>query len=275
MKIFLSTLLVLASATAILTAEPSLVVTPSSLDGWTVTGADRTSLAACPQLLLPAGSQLGRQFPGGAIVLHLVSTPVISADSADWPILEVGPVALAAVADNHGGKIMLVVNESVQVELPWKIPSSPNPTSLDLLLAYDPVSGAGLIGMQNDMRAFDAGASTRPVEVILSAGATHAWPCDQLELWLLSADAIEVTSPATTQASERARTPSEKLRSLVEQLTGERDSGAGPTPSVVTPFPVATAVGGLGARLEVFTPPAFRHSRAAEVRSIIAKRQAK
>ncbi len=263
----------LALASALSAAEQILVVSPSTLEGWSVTGADKATLARNPQLVLPAGSQLGQNFSGNAVILHLVSQPALSASSAEWPILAVGPAALAVVAENGGGRLMLVVNESTLIELPWKIPTTQNPASLDLLLAYDPLSGAGLIAFQNQTQAFEAGRSTGPVDVFLTAGASNAWPCEKMEVLLLGADPVDPNAAASARSGEAANKTAEKIRSAAEQLLAGHSAGAVAT-AATSLAPAAVPVSGANVTLEIFTPPCVRRTEIiAAVRSTVANAQ--
>lgn len=184
-------LIACALALRLAAAEQFLTVTPQSLDGWSVTGADRAVLAQAPALSLPAGSILGREFANNAVVLHLVSRPVLSETPADWPILAVGPAALALIGNNEKGRLVLVVGESTLIELPWTAVIDQANPALDLILAYDPETGAGIVGLGDQVKSFDAGLTAKPVEVVLSAGNKHDWAQDSMDILVLTSDPIE------------------------------------------------------------------------------------
>ncbi len=84
-------------------------LTPQNLDGWSVSGADKSALTKDTQLTLPAGAQLGHAFERNAVIVHAVSHPAFSSSETEWPILSVGPAALALAQKDSAGKFVLVV----------------------------------------------------------------------------------------------------------------------------------------------------------------------
>ncbi len=255
-------------------AEQLITVTPQTLAGWTVVGAEPGVLAAGPQLILPAGAQLNREFPASAVILHLVSRPILSAATAEWPILEVGPVALALIGPGAPGRLVLVVNEDSVIDLPWPVVMDQKNPAVDLILAYDPVTGAGLIGLKDQLKSFAGTPSAKPVEVVLSAGAHAPWPQDLLSVLLLTDDPPDARSGGKGGKSDPS-TATAKLKSALGSLldpTGAAKSTPGVSSgaaagAALDPEPVST--------LEIFTPPSVRRGRSEEVRAIVARTKAK
>ena len=257
-------------------AEQLITVTPQTLADWTVVGAEPGALASGSQLTLPAGAQLNRVFPSSAVILHLVSRPVLAETAADWPILEVGPVALALIGQGALGRLVLVVNKDSVIDLPWPVVTDQKNPAVDLSLAYDPVTGVGLIGLKDKLKSFAGSPSVKPVEVVLSAGQNSAWPQDLLSVLLLTDD---IPAPDARSGGQEGNSPQRaataKLKSALDNLLN-LTGAANPTPggssgtaanAATLPEPVA--------RLEIFTPPSVRRGRSEEVRAIIARTQNK
>lgn len=255
-------------------AEQRLTVTPQTLAGWSVVGADRSALAADKDLILPAGAQLSREFSASAVILRLVSRPVLSETAAEWPILEVGPVALALIGREDQGRLVLVVNEDRVIDLPWPVvPDKLNP-AVDLILAYDPLTGAGLIGLKDRLKSFAGAPTAKPVEVVLSAGEHTAWPQDSLSVLLLADDPPPPGArPGGNGGHSDARAAAGKLKtalgSLLDPAGAANTTPGGPAGAAATAAPDLDPV----STLEIFTPPAVRHGRAEAVRTLLARTQ--
>lgn len=251
-------------------AEHLLPVTPQTLAGWSVAGAEKNALASGQQLSLPAGAQLSREFSASAVIVHLVSRPVLAETSAEWPILEIGPVALALTGREGQGRLVLVVNADHVIDLPWPVVPDPAHPAVDLILAYDPVTGAGLVGLKDQIKPFAGASSAQPVAVILSAGEHAAWPQDSLSVLLLAADPPPpVARSGGNGGSTSSRAATARLKTALDHLSGPAATATpgGPAAPATTaapePAPVST--------LEIFTPPAVRRGRAEAVRALLAR----
>ncbi len=255
-------------------AEQLITVTPQTLADWSVVGADRTVLAAEKQLSIPAGAQLSREFSTAAVIMHLCSRPVFSETAADWPILEIGPVALALVGrDQEAGRLVLVANEDSVVDLPWPVVADNSNPTVDLILAYDPMTGAGLIAYQDKLKSFTSAVTTKLVEVVLSAGEHAAWPQDTLQVLLLSEDPPPGVGPRAGADNAYPHAAITKLKAALDRLPGPAHAAksAGATQSAVSTSPAPVPV----STLEIFTPPAVRRGRAEEIRTLLARIRAR
>jgi len=255
-------------------AEQLITVTPQTLADWTVVGADRTVLAAEKQLSIPAGAQLSRQFPAAAVMIRLVSRPVFADTAAEWPILEIGPVALALVGrDQEAGRLVLVANGDSVVDLPWPVVADNSNPTVDLILAYDPLSGAGLLGYQDKLKSFTSAVTTKPVEVVLSAGEHAAWPQDMLQVLLLGDDPPPGVGPTTGAGNDNSLAAITKFQAALNRLPGPTDAAksAGEAQSAITAAPAPAPA----STLEIFTPPAVRRGRAEEIRTLLARIRAR
>lgn len=250
-------------------AEQLLPVTPQTLAGWSVAGAEKNALASGQQLILPANAQLSRVFAPQAVIVRLVSRPVLAETSAEWPILEIGPVALALTGREGHGRLVLVVNGDRVIDLPWPVVPDPAHPAVDLILAYDPVTGAGLIGLKDRLQPFASAPSAQPVEVILSAGAHAAWPQDSLSVLLLADDPPPPDARSGGNGGDaHTRAAAARLRTALDRLPDPAAPAAPGGPATrAAPAPAP------GSTLEIFTPPAVRRGRAEAVRTLLAQSQ--
>lgn len=258
-----------------LTAEEQLVtVTPQTLEAWTVLGADRRAIIEQEHLILPAGSEIGRAFPSQTVILRLLTRPVFSESPAEWPILEVGPATLALISKDGQRRAVLVIGEQVSLDLPVSAPEYDQSAGTDLILAYDPETGAGLIRLQDSIRSFEAGQNAKPVEMALLAGSNSNWPVEVMEVLLLPND------PAGSEERTSAREAEARLRKLIDSRMsalsadggsgGGSGSGSGSSAAAVENKPTPA---GTGSTLEVFTPSSVRRARIETARAIIARSQ--
>lgn len=245
-------------------------VTPGALASWSVTGADRTQMSAAKDITLPAGAQLSREVTDGAVVLQLTSQPGWADASADWPILEVGPAAIAFVKAGNEGRLRLLVGDSQEQELPWSFSGDAMAKPMDLLLGYDPASGAVIVSAQDQTRFFQGGRSARPVEVALTAGDQSEWRQVSMELAVFDPQtevAAEAPRRRSTQDESAAAAGLARLKSLSHRLREtSMDTTSASRPGVASDTARAIPP---ASTLEVYTPPAVRRGRAAEVRSAL------
>lgn len=278
MRLLTISALILSLVRPLGATEQLVTVTPQTLGGWKVLGADPVQLAKAKQLTLSANAQLSRLFSDHAVILHLVSRPVFSEESTQWPIIGVGPVALALIKKDGLGRLVLVTDETTAHDLPWSMSLDHPELAVDLVVAYDPLAGAGVIGFQDQLQEFELQASAKPVEVWLGAGAGSPWLLDQMEVLLLGADAPENDKlDSDTTAQQKAFKA--RLKSAMSELSSDGGSGGGSghgSGSSADPDGVAAATVGSASTLEVFTPPSVRRAKVIEVvRATVAKGQGK
>lgn len=245
------------------------VVTPATLADWKVSGADRDKLQAQDTISLPAGAELARTFSGGAVVFYTVSSPHFGPTPGDWPVVQVGPAALALTRKGIRGELVLLVGETVSI-LPMDIPldSSGNCLKpLELALGYDPVSNVGVVAFADQALSYKGTSNGPVVEVAVAAGEKKSWPHDSLEVLVIGPeDTTDDTAKGTDSADAARRaailkSATVKLRQAGEVIGGQDGSG-----SATTKPPGIEA----GSRLEIYTPPAVRHG-AGSVRAAIAQ----
>jgi hypothetical protein len=274
MRILTSFFLTLAAALHLDAAEQILTITPAALQDWSVAGADKAVLVSAPSLALPAGAQVSRQFTASAVIVHLATRPNFSEASTEWPVLSVGPAALALVRKDGEGRLVLVVDESMTEELPWSVKLDEGTAAVDLFVAYDPLAGTGVIGLDDRKQTFALPRSAKPVEVWLSAGAQAPWDQERMQVMLLGDDPTAASDKRHSRQSDGADSAG-KLGSALERLrhgTGFGKAGdATDASSVLGQSSVSTSSG-----LEVFTPPSVRRTRIVEaVRTVTERMNAK
>jgi hypothetical protein len=256
-------------------ADQVITVTPQNLAGWTITGANRDTMASANQLVLSAGAQMSREFADKAVILHLVSRQVFSEQPENWPIIGLGSVALALIRQGGQGRLVLVTNETTATPLPWTVTldTKSKDDPIELFLAYDSVSGVVLVSFQNQVQSFDLAPSTTHFGVWLSAGATADWSLDVLQVMLLTPGA-NPTGPKANPGANTAQTSlPDKFQAVLNNL-----QAFGSAPETTGGALGGTNTSGLpknSFKLEVFTPPSVRRAQVINVvRSTIAKAQA-
>lgn len=278
MRLHLIAAMILCLARPLGAAEQMVTVTPQTLAGWNILGADPAQLAKAKELVLSDNAQLSRLFSDHAVILHLVSRPVFSEDSAQWPIIGVGPVALALIKQDGLGRLVLVTDETTAHDLPWSVPLDQPEVAVDLIVAYDPLAGAGVIGFQDQVQEFALPASAKPVEVWLGAGAASSWALDRMEVLLLGADTSE-NDQLVSDATARQKALKDRLKSALEELSGGGGSGGSSglgSDGPAAPVGVVAATAGSGPALEIFTPPSVRRTKVIEaVRATVVQKASK
>jgi hypothetical protein len=250
-------------------------VTPATLAAWQVTGTDRQKLQSQSTLSLPAGAEIVRTFPGGAVVLYTVSRPLFGQTAADWPVLQVGPAALAFTRQGNEGKLVLLLGEELSV-LPLAVALDSHGRSagpLELAVGYDAVAGICVVGFADQVMSFQGGANRAVIEVSLSAGAQNVWAHDSLDVQVFAPASV---TPARSTGQPEATNRPALLTAALEKLQ-QAGSAAGPgnpdrTASATQSSngPVAETPPPRRPSLEIYTPPAVRRSAEA-VRALIAK----
>jgi len=256
-------------------AQPPISVSAQTLAGWTVFGADSQALAAQSDLSLPAGAQISRVFSADGLSLQITSSPQFGAVPADSPVLEIGTAALVFVQNGNTGKISLVVDDNAPVPLPFTFALDANGRSLaPLTLNFARQDGVVSVASGGQSQSFPVAPVTGSVlEIVVSAGADHDWPLDQLTVTLLAnnvvvpamnngngqADSTKAKSDTPTTAGAAAPP---KSAGAVNGATTNGGPAAAGNARAATPAPALT--------LEVFTPSPIRHGRAETVRAALA-----
>lgn len=262
-------LLLLVAFTNLNAVEQVINVTPQTLAAWALHGADKASLAQGKQLVLPGGAQLGRNFTPGIVVVRLTTRPAFTASAEEWPILEAGPAVLALIRQGDKGRMVLVTGDDTVVNVPWSIPLDDPQPPLDFILAYDATSGAGLLSWEGQTQSFHVAATRRPIPLFLTAGATTAWPINEMTVLVLSGDQSDDTA-ARADASQKNLAATNRLEAAVRQLNEKSESG-GADSAARTADNGQAGVETPVSTLEIFTPPAVRSVRAGTVREMVAK----
>lgn len=258
-------------------AQQTILVTPQSLAGWTVTGADRQAMAAQPALVLPAGAQLARAFPGPTLALKVSTRPQFGLTPADWPVLEIGNAALVFMREGGTGKLALVLGTETPVELPGSYALDADGRSVEPLAVTFAREGA-VVKVEAAGRKLSLPVAPAPepgLEAVASAGAGNGWSLDRLEVATPTAEAVTAAAAVDTSAGA----PAGSAGGTVDRKSGAANPKTedGPSGTAAAPGPTgappaaAAATGKAGAgTLEIFTPASVRHGRADTVRNAVA-----
>jgi len=278
MKSFLLLFLLGASlASRVIAGEQVYKITPASLADWGFTDIGSALNPSEPSLTLPARAQLVRSFGNGTVVLHAVSWPNFSKTEVDWPILVVGPLAVVFKLEKGAGQIVIVgsdgsiqpISDAVAVDS-----SGRSAQPLDIVVAYDPATGASVFSYSDQFRSLQFGTSNDAVEVVISAGATLSWVQESLEVVIFTEDngAPETKTKSVTGASSAGLN---RLAQVTKSLSSSGADQLAETRAIATPAPKAAVPGKPEMQLEIFTPPAVRQIRPEWARSVVANAQGK
>lgn len=168
-----------------------------------------------------------------------------------------------------------IVGERTSIDLPLPSPKdSKNPT-IDLALAYDPVTGAGVVGIENELKTFVDEPTAKPVELVLSAGGSAPWAQDLMEVLLLTDDASASNVAGIGGVRNSAKnSATDKIKAALDKLLTQTD-GSDALVHAAGRSGGTASVSNLVSTLEVYTPPAVRHGRPDSVRTLVAKGQGK
>lgn len=239
-------------------------------DGWRRAGDVQTPTES-DGIVLGANAQLAHDVTGNPVNLRLLSEPVFSVASEDWPVVEIGSVALLLARDADVGRLILVIADNDPIVLDGAIPlavdgHSQEPLSLQIFRQADLVT----VKWGDEETHFAAPADIAgATEVILSAGQTQAWSIAHLEI----GDQVSVLpTPGIKEGVDKnkggdgsaiANTGTIRLRFLPSGNSGSAgESAARSTTSVEAVKGAETAA----PSFEVFTPPAVRFGRANALR---------
>ncbi len=253
-------------------SQQTVSATPSSLAGWSVVGADIASLATQPQLSLPAGAQLDRSFNATALSVQLTTSPTISENTADWPVLEIGSAALVFGRSGNTGKLLLSVGTNAPVELPQSFALDAEGRSSEPLTVSLTLQGANVaVTFSGQTWQFAADALTKgPLDVVASAGAAQPWSIGRLDVTVTTPDPVappvgntsSTTKSSGSGLSTQSSGASSSLTDTGAQPSADPNGGqANAGASTAAKAPVLT--------VELFTPPSVRYGRADTIRRII------
>lgn len=101
----LSLLVLLGGLFLFCAAQQTIQVTSPLPAGWTIVGGSAPAQTNKPELILLAGAQLASSLNAGDVSLKITTRPTVGQDADNWPILEIGPVALTFARNQSIGKI--------------------------------------------------------------------------------------------------------------------------------------------------------------------------
>jgi hypothetical protein len=212
------------------------------------------------------------------IVVHLVTRPRFSASNSDWPILTVGSAALIFRRDNVDGQIVLAGSGGQLHEVANSVPLDGDAFSrepLDVLLAYDPASGIGVVGIGKALNSFQSAGSVS-LDVMLSAGTHEPWKIDSLEVQapdqshgnqdtnISSADV-----PVPTPSAESLE--STKISAALQRFLGQQNLLSVPPALLNAMTAPAKKAKHSPPELEIFTPPSVRFLSATAMRALVER----
>lgn len=240
--------------------------TTSPFPGWTATGSIESELQGAT---LGGGAQLQRPTGTGAVTLKVVSQPRFTAEADECAILELGAVALLFSRNGDEGQIWFALGEEPLEALPFRIALDGDARAAEPVhVVMERTATTLRIGVNEESvtRPLPPESAGKP-DAVLSAGRDNPWAV--LELSLSEPVAEEATETVSTSAPQSSSADSSAAGS-----TGETKSGTAPAPSApaASANPVQTPVPpDAKPTLEVFTPPAFRHSHMAALRAALQK----
>jgi hypothetical protein len=244
-------------------------VTPQTLSGWQVSGAEFASLAGQADLTLPTGAQLSSSFASGYVAGHLVSRPFFGATPDDCPSLDVGPASLAFTRNNNVGQLVLIVGNGTPTVLPVQIPLSASGCSaqpLDVTLSFDNARGLATVAIPGQsLTSVSAAANGSAIEVAVAAGASTDWPLAGFDVVSAApegsgAPGNAASTPAAqvgnySAGSKAANAPVSSLAPRPAGGSGLLSAAGGPASTAASQAPFSTRA---HASLQVFTPPSAR-----------------
>lgn len=273
-KLILSLWGLIALGGALRVGAQTIMVTPQTLNGWVVTGADKSALSQATELTLPPGAQLSRLFEANIVVVQFNAQPVFGATGENFTSLAVGPAALVFARDGTDGQLVLVMGDTTVVPLPFTVKLNVDGSSVepvDVQLAYDRSTGIVIVAGFGQTLQYSGEPSTEPVEVAITSGADDALTLQNLDVLVVAPNtAIDnAKNGAQTQTDANSGTAAGRAsgkQPSVEQLVAVA-LGLNTTGNSTDQKPPAQ---GVRSTLEVYTPPAVRHRAAAVLKAVKA-----
>lgn len=262
----------LATATG-LCADPDA----DALEGWTVFGTEKAALSTTAGLSLPSGAQLYRPVGAANVTVRMKSSPAFAATADELPVLEVGPAALVFLNQAGIGRLVLVLESSAPLALPFAFALDANGRSAEPLAVTLGWRGTSVVvAVDWQTLHFPAGPHVGAREIMISAGAGAAWPIAGLEVEEIPATGtvppdLDGHSPAPTAEEKPVMPSAPSARSPSAQLVAEAAVGAPQVESTNRGGASAKPVRQRNRGLELYSPSAVRRGRTAEVRAAVAE----
>lgn len=218
---------------------------------------------------LAAGSEVFRAYESGAVLLQLRSNPVFGAAPEDWPVVQVGPLALAFMREGGNGRIGILRGEEAEL-LPDEFALDSDgraSAAIEAIMAFDASSGTAVHAIGGKIVVLEASARGRAVEVALAAGASAAWPVDGMEVLVVGEEQGRPPGgapPGDSAAALLDRVLAALRAPVASALPHASGSSSEPAKAERKPLPPGYV------RLEISTPPAVRRG-AGQVRAIVAR----
>lgn len=240
-------------------------------DAWETQTTPVQQLVQDNLLVLPAGTQLYRNLSEENITLSIRSNPVFSTDPEQVAILEFGTNAIAFTKEKDVGRITLVADDLEAQTLTPSITLDQNDRPTETL-ALELTRRDGLLFLTVQKQNHQVATQAGPTQIVLSAGASQDWTIENLQVTfepLLVADASDATrgrretSDGFNSGTGRFARSGASIAGLTSGADDEADSD---DLEEKTDKPEAKATQ-RPVRLDVFTPPAIRLGRSAEVRA--------
>jgi len=253
-------------------AQQTISLTPQTLTGWEIVGADAGALAKQVKLSLPGGAQLSHLFLTNDLGINVTTSPATGQSSADMPVLEIGSVALVFSRDGSTGKLVLLVGDSAPVDLPFSFALDANGRSIEPLTVGFSRKGTVISVTSSGQTLQFPGDQSRGegLEVVVSSGATQDW---EISSFAVTTDG---SSQQTKTSGQSANMPNSDSAAKAQTSAAGKSS-----PVIESALPVGTA-GSTGSSaatapvaipkitMEVMTPPSFRHGRVDAIRAAVA-----
>lgn len=240
-------------------------------EAWETATTPVQQLVQDDQLVLPAGTQLYRDLNAGNMTLRISSSPVFSSDPEQVAVLEFGTNSLVFIKENDFGRITLMSDDLVAQTLPPSVVLDENdrPTeALDLELTQR--DGLLFLTIQKQTQQFPA--TRGATQIVLSAGASQDWTIRNLQVTfepLLVGDDSEPID-GRTESSDGFSYDIGRSAATMGSADANMTSGVdGLDTSSEKPDSSEAKATQREVRLEVFTPPAVRRGRSAEVRAAL------
>lgn len=274
----------LVSALGVHAGQQSFLVTPYSLAGWSLVGAELPDVLGRREFSLPADAQLQRSLLEKQVALQTDSRPAIGEAAGDWPVLELGDTALVFSRSGATGRLLLVLGEQAPRELPIVFALDAEGRSVDLLaIGFARHGNAITVSAPGQVLHFTAKPTVadQSMGIVVSAGATLPWRFRRLEVTTILEDTGAAGKPA---AAVSPALPPAVLRNYHASMP---PPGTGFTSSsAIPPSALGAAAGAADGKsvgqakasgraiLEIYSPSSDRHGRSRAVRAAAASAKA-
>jgi len=169
-------------------------------------------------ILLPAGSELSREYTATLLALRIVSRPYFGAAATDWASLGIGPASLSFIRDGKGGGLVLLGDKPLS--LPYVIEIGEDGRSrqpLDIIFSYDRLDGMAQLDLDGQRFNVAAPSPGNISEAIVSSGSLSAWSIQTLEVFTGTEAQGEVVLSVTGQVAPRAKEITQSMADAANQ----------------------------------------------------------